>query len=125
MTLITPLGMLVTVALLAVYAAYAFWTSYTDQSWLHAVLGILSLVACVGTALLRAWSQYLVYALTVAFVVAWCYSVYLGAVVGFFSIFFSSPAAVARALAPGAALAVLSCAVSWIAFSHFRPSRPR
>jgi hypothetical protein len=133
-TLITPFGMLITVALLALYAAYAFWTSYTYHSWLwtsytyhwwlHAVLGVVSLVACIGTALLRAWSQYLVYALTACFVGAWCYSVYMGAAVGFFSFFFSSPAAVAKSLAPGFALVVLSFAASWIAFRHFRRSRP-
>ena len=124
-TLITPIGMLITVALLAVYAAYAFWTSHTDHSWLHAVLGAVAVVACIGTALLRAWSQYLVYALTGAFVGAWCYSVYVGATVGFFSFFFSSPGAVAKALAPGVALVVLSFAASWMAFKHFRRSGSR
>ena len=89
--LITPIGMLVTVALLAVYAVYSFWTAYTDQSWPYALLGLLTLVACIGTALLRAWSQYLVYALTAFFIGGWLYSVYAGAAVGFFSIFFGSP----------------------------------
>ena len=121
--LITPMGMLITVALLAVYATYAFWTAYTDQSWLYALLGVLSSVACVGTALLRPWSQYLVYALTALFIVGWCYSVYAGAVVGYFSFFFESTAAAAKALAPGMALVILSCSASWNCYGHFRASR--
>ena len=121
--LITPVGMLVTVALLAIYAAYALFVGYTGQSWLHGVLGVLSLVACVGSALLRAWSQYLVYALTALFVGSWSYSVYSAATVGYFSFFLGSPAAVARALAPGMALVILSCAVSWITYEHFRAKR--
>jgi len=119
--LITPMGMLVATALLAVYAAYAFWTAI-DQSWLYALLGLLSLIACVGTALLRSWSQYLVYVLTAFFVGGWLYSIYAGAMVGYFSYFFASPAAAAMALAPGAALVILSCAMSWISYQHFRPS---
>jgi hypothetical protein len=120
--LITPIGMLVTVALLSVYAAYSFWTAYTDQSWLHALLGLLTVVTCIGTALLRAWSQYLVYALTAFFIGGWLYSVYAGAAVGFFSIFFESPGAVAKSLAPGIALVILSCVASWISYNHFRAS---
>ena len=94
--LITPMGMLITVALLALYAAYAFWTAYVDKSWIYGFLGVLSLVACYGTAMLRAWSQYLVYLLTALFVAAWCYSVYAGAAVGFFSFFYSSQLLAAR-----------------------------
>ena len=60
--LITPIGMLITVALLALYAVYAFWTAYVDKSWIYGFLGVLSLVACYGTAMLRAgrsgWSMY-------------------------------------------------------------------
>ena len=118
--LITPIGMLITVALLAIYAAYALWTAYLDESWIYGLLGALALVACCGTAMLRAWSQYLVYLLTALFIAAWCYSVYSGAAVGYFDIFFSSQLLVLKALAPGFALVLLSCAASWIAFSYFR-----
>jgi hypothetical protein len=122
--LITPLGMLITVALLAVYAAYAFWTAYVDQSWLYGLLGVLSFAASYGTAVLRPWSQFLVYLLTTLFVAAWCYSVYQGAAVGFFSIFFSSQALVMKALAPGLALVVLSCVASCYVFNYFRRPQP-
>jgi hypothetical protein len=117
--LITPIGMLITVALLAVYAVYAFWTAYVDNSWTYGTLGVLALGACYGTAMLRAWSQYLVYLLTGLFVAAWCYSVYAGAAVGFFGIFFSSHVLVIKALAPGAALVLLSFLASWNVFRHF------
>ena len=121
--LITPIGMLITVAVLALYATYAFWTAYVDKSWIYGLLGVLSLVACYGTAMLRAWSQYLVYLLTALFIAAWCYSVYAGAAVGFFSFFFSSQLLAIKALAPGLALVVLSCIASWNTFSHFRRVR--
>lgn len=121
--LITPIGMLITVALLGLYAAYALWTAYLDESWIHGLLGGLAFVACYGTAMLRPWSRYLVYLLTTLFIAAWCYSVYSGAAVGYFSVFFSSRALVAKALAPGLMLVVLSCFASWNAFSHFRRTR--
>ena len=107
--LITPIGMLSTVAVLALYAAYAFWTVYLDKSWIYGMLGVLSLVACYGAAMLRGWSQYLVYVLTALFIAAWGYSVYAGAKVGFFSFFYSSHLLAIKALAPGLALVVLSC----------------
>jgi len=126
--LITPIGMLITVALLATYAAYALWTAYIDESWIYYLLGGLAFFACYGTAMMRPWSRYLVYLLTTLFIAAWCYSVYSGAAVGYFSIFFSSSALVAKALAPGLTLVVLSGLASWNAFSHFRrtgqPSQP-
>lgn len=112
--------MLVTVALLAVYGAYAAWASYVDRSWLHALITVVALVACVGTALLRPWSRYLVYLLTAGFVIAWSYSVYAGYVAGFFAFFFASPLEALRSLAPGLVLAALSCACSYAVFRHFR-----
>jgi len=118
--LITPIGMLITVALLALYAAYAFWTAHIDKSWIYGFLGLLSLVACYGAAMLRVWSQYLVYLLTALFIAAWCYSVYAAAVVGFFSFFFSSHVLAIKTLVPGFALVLLSGLVSWNTFSHFR-----
>jgi hypothetical protein len=122
--LITPIGMLVTVALLAVYAAYAFWTAYLDRSWIYGLLGVVSLVACVGTAMLRSWSQYLVYLLTTLFIVGWIYSVYAVAAVGYYSFFYSSAYLLAiKSLVPGLALVLLSCAATWNAFSHFRRAR--
>jgi hypothetical protein len=118
--LITPIGMLVTVALLVIYAAYAFWTAYFDKSWIYGSLGLLTLAACYGAAMLRAWSQYLVYLLTALFIAAWFYSVYSGAAVGYFGFFFESYLLAIKALAPGFALVLLSCVASWNTFNHFR-----
>ena len=117
--LITPPGMLVTVALLAIYCAYASWTAFIEKSWIYAVVALISLAACVGTAFLKSWSRYPVYVLTVGFVAAWCYSVYVGVQAGFFGFFFSSPAAAAKSLAPGLALACLSLVCSYIVLRHF------
>ena len=47
-------------------------------------------VACVGTAMLWAWSRYLVYALTVGFVAAWAYSLYLADKAGYWSLYSAS-----------------------------------
>ena len=88
--LITPPDMLVTVALLAIYCAYASWTAFIDKSWIYAVVALISLSACVGTAFLKSWSRYPVYVLTVGFVTVWCYSVYAAAQVGFFGFYFPS-----------------------------------
>ncbi len=112
--------MLVTVALLAVYGAYTAWAAYVDRSWLHALITMVALVACVGTAVLRPWSRYLVYLLTTGFVTAWSYSVYAGYAAGFYRTFFASPLHVLRSLAPGLALVALSCACSYAVFRHYR-----
>lgn len=112
--------MLVTVALLAVYGAYAAWTAYVDRSWLHALVTLVALVACVGTALLQPWSRYLVYLLTTGFLAAWSHSVYEGYVAGYFRVFFVSPLDILRSLAPGLALVVLSAACSYAVFRHYR-----
>ena len=121
--LITPLGMLFTVALMAVFAVYAFWTAHVDKSWVFLVLGIASVAACIGVALLRPWSQYLVYLLTTAFIAHWLHSVYAGAAVGYFEFMFSSRLLAAKTLVPGLVLVLMSAAANWIAYSHFR--RPR
>jgi hypothetical protein len=118
--LITPLGMLFTVALMAVFTVYALWTAHIDKSWLYLGLGIVSIAACIGVALLRTWSQYLVYFLTTAFIAGWLHSVYTGATAGYFEFFFSSRLLAAKTLVPGLILVLLSGAANWIAFSHFR-----
>jgi hypothetical protein len=73
--------------------------------------------------MLRVWSQYLVYMLTGLFIAAWCYNVYAGAAVGYFSYFLPTRAMAVKALAPGFALVVLSCVANWYTFRHFRARR--
>ena len=82
--------------------------------------GLVSIAACIGVALLRTWSQYLVYFLTTAFIAGWFHSVYTGATAGYFEFFFSSRLLAAKTLVPGLILVLLSGAANWIAFSHFR-----
>ena len=103
----TPIGMLITVALLALYGAYGVWTAIADKSWIPASAAAVAVVACVGTAMLRAWSRFLVYLLTVVFVGTWAYSIYSAAAVGYFSLF-SAPE-IARSLAPGLLLILVPC----------------
>jgi hypothetical protein len=117
--------MLFTVALMAVFAVYALWTAHVDKSWLFLTLGIVAIAACVGVALLRRWSQYLVYFLTTAFIAHWLHSVYSGAAVGYFGFMFSSRLLAAKALVPGLVLVLMSVAANWIAYSHFRRAASR
>lgn len=106
--LITPPGMLVTVALLAIYCAYSSWMASVEQSWFYLFVAATSLAACIGTAVLQPWSRYLVYILTTGFIAAWSHSVYAGAKAGFFVFFFSSPLRAMKSIAPGLALVALS-----------------
>ena len=117
-TSVTPRGILVTVALLAIYGAYGFWDAIVYRSFTSAVLGVLATVACVGTTRLLAWSRYLVYLLTAAFIAIWAQSLYAAAVAGYFSLF--SPSQIALQLAPGIALVALSCSCAYVVFRHFR-----
>ena len=79
--------MLVAVALLAVYAAYAGWSAVVNRSWPFGVVAVGALVACVGTAKLRPWSQFLVYLLVAGMIGGWCWSVYVALRVGYFELY--------------------------------------
>jgi hypothetical protein len=121
--LITPVGMLITTALLGLYGAYAAWVAFADHSVVHGIASVVSFVACVGTAMLWAWSRYLVYALTAGFVAAWAYSLYLADQAGYWSLYSANQ--IVRQLAPAAFLALLSCVCAFMVFRHFRRSRSR
>jgi hypothetical protein len=114
----TPIGMLVTVALLAMYAAYAGWRAYLEGSWAFAIVAAGALVACVGTALLRPWSQFLVYLLVAGIVGGWCWSIYASLDAGYFAMF--PPSQIAVNLGPGTFIALLSVACAYRVFRHFR-----
>jgi hypothetical protein len=115
--------MLVTIALLALYAAYDAWVAVQERAWIPAVVAALAAVACVGAAMLRAWSKYLVYVLTAVFVGTWMQSLYQAAAAGYFRLL---PARqIAISLAPGAFLALLSCACAWMVSRQFRTGSPR
>jgi hypothetical protein len=118
--LITPPGMLLTVAMMAVYCAYAFSIGWIEKSWVLGVAGFFTIIACYGVAMLRSWSRFLVYALTGGFVAKLAYSIYSGFVAGYFGFQFGSSSEVAVSLAPSLLMAVISCACSVIVFRHFR-----
>ncbi len=114
----TPIGILITVALSALYGAYSLWTAIAAGSWVYALLGAVAVVACVGIAKLRAWSRFLIYCLTVVFLGTWAYSVYSAAAVGYFSLYSASQ--IALSLAPEILLLLVSCYCTYVVFKHFR-----
>jgi hypothetical protein len=116
--LTTPIGILITVALLALYGAYGIWTAIVEVSWMPVGAAAVAVVACVGIATLRPWSRFLVYVLTLAFVGTWTYSIYSAAAVGYFSLF--SAREIGLSLAPGLLLILVSCFCAYVVFKHFR-----
>lgn len=121
--LITPPGILLTVAFLAIYCAYAFITAWIERSWILAVAGVGAAFACFGTALLRPWSRFLVYALVGSFLGKVTHSVYSAAVAGYFAFYFGSVGTSLRSLVPSLLMAVLSCVCCFIVFNYFRSVR--
>lgn len=120
MKLITPVGLLVTTALLAIYAASAAKVAMIEQSWPLAATAAVSAIASVGTAFMRSWSQYLVYLLTLGFAAKWCWSVYEGYRAGHFVFQFDgSTANVLRSLLSGFTLVVISVICSGMVYRHF------
>ena len=122
--LITPPGLLLTTALLAIYAFAAARVAYVEHSFALAAAAAVSAVACCGVALMRRWSQYLVYLLTVAFASKWCWSIYDAYRAGYFDFRFGGETWRAmRPLAPGLAMIALSGTCSWIVRRQFKPTQ--
>ena len=119
MKLITPLGLLVCTALLAIYAVAAAKVAIIERSYPLAVAAGVSAVACGGTAYMQRWSQYLVHLMTVGFTVKWGWSIYDGWRAGYFGFQFGSIPEALRSLLPGLALVVLSAVCSWLVHRHF------
>lgn len=116
-----PIRILITVALLAVFAAYGVWTGISQHSWQFGIVAALAIVACVGAARLRPWSQFLVYLLAGGFIAMWVYSIYAANKVGYFYGF--SPLKITTSLAPGVLLVLLSVFCSYAVFKQFRGAR--
>lgn len=117
--LITPPGLLLTTAMLAIYAGYAFLISAVEDSVLLFIGGSLSVVGAVGAATMKPWSRYLVYVLSVGAAVKLSSSVNAAVEAGYFSFQFDSKAQRILALAPELALVVLGflcCALVWHQF---------
>lgn len=123
MKLITPPGLLLTTALLAIFSIFAAQIALIERSFVLGAGATLAAVACAGTAYMRQWSQYLVYLMTTGFIVKWCWSVVDGWRVGYFSLMYDDPWLSVRSLIPGLALIVLSCLCSSLVYSHFRWGR--
>ena len=122
--LITPPGMLLTVALLVIYGAYAFLIGSIERSWILTAGGIVAVVATYGVAMLKPWSRYLVYVLTAGFFSKLGLSMYEGIASGFFSFQFGAPGQIARSIAPTLMMALLSGACCALVYRYFRSTRP-
>jgi hypothetical protein len=117
----TPVRILITVALLAVYGGYTLWMAASQRSWWFGGIAAVAIVACVGTVMLRSWSQFLVYILAAAFISAWGHSIYAAAAAGYFKGFSSWE--ITRNLTPGALLVLLSGFCSYAVWKQFRRAR--
>ena len=120
MKLITPVSLLIATALLAIYTAYAFQIALIEKSWLLAAAGGVAAIACVATALMKPWSQYLVYLLTFGFVAKWAWSIFDGLQSGYFGFQYGSSRAAIQSVAPGLLMVALSCMCAWLVYRHFR-----
>jgi hypothetical protein len=121
--LITPPGMLLTVALLVIYSVYAFLIGSIEKSWVLLAGCGTAIVASYGTAMLRPWSQYLVYLLAVGFTAKLGQSIYAGVVSGYFDFQFGSVSESLQAVVPSTMMVLLSCVCCLLVFRHFRGAR--
>jgi hypothetical protein len=112
----TPKGILVTVAFLALYCAFAVWFGWMHRHWLTAGIGGLAGIGCVGAATMRRWSRFLVYALSIGLAIAWAGSIYNSARVGYFS---TLPwQTIILSQMPGFLLLAVACFCSQMAYRH-------
>ena len=113
-----PIRMLFAVALLALYSCVAGWIAISEHSWPYVPVAVCAAVACVGTAMLRRWSQYLVYLLNAAFLAGWGYSIYASYRAGLFRL--TSGWQLARFITPDVVMVLLAGFCSYAVFSNFR-----
>lgn len=118
--LITPPGMLVTVALLVIYSAYAFMIGWIENSIPLLIGGVVSLAASYGVAMLRPWSRNVVYLLAAGFVGKLALSIFDGVSSGYFDFQFGSQAAAVRSLIPALLMVMLSVLCCVFVTRHFR-----
>ncbi|HEX2791143.1 MAG TPA: hypothetical protein VHN17_11990 [Steroidobacteraceae bacterium] len=117
----TPKGILVTVAFLALYCAFAIWFGWMHRLWLMVAIGVLAGIACVAAANMLRWSRFLVYALSIVLAIAWLYPIYVSARVAYFS---PLPwRTIIRSLIPGFVLLAVACFCSQMAHRHLGSSR--
>jgi hypothetical protein len=118
---VTPKGILVTVALLALYCAFALWFGWTQRRWPMLAVGLVAGFACVGAANMQRWSRFVVFAMSAGLASTWLYSIYAAARVGYFH-----PLAwitIMLQLIPGIALLLVALFCSLMAHRHLgRPA---
>jgi hypothetical protein len=76
--------MLITVAVLALYAALACWQMVAFHIWIEAAFALVAAVAAVSAALMRPWSRYPVYLLSIALTAFWIVSIRTSYARGYF-----------------------------------------
>ena len=114
----TPTPMLVTVALLVVYAVGAMMIGVAEKSWVIGGAALAAAVAAYGAATLKPWSRYFVFALALALVGKLGYSIYRAQAAGYFDGFETGEAAF-RSLVPIVTLTVLFLIACWIVHRQF------
>lgn len=118
--LITPPGMLLTVALLVIYSCYAFLIGWIEDSYPLLIGGMVAVAASYGVAMLRPWSKNLVYLLAAGFVGKLALSIYDGIRSGYFEFQFGSQAEAFRSLVPALLMVMLSVVCCVFVTRHFR-----
>jgi hypothetical protein len=118
--LITPPGLLFTIAVSTIVATYAFLIGITERSMPLLIGGVVAVAACIGTALLKPWSRFLVYLLTGGFLAKLTSSIHDGLSSGFFDFQFDSAKEALRSLGPTSVMALLSVSCCFLMQQHFR-----
>jgi len=121
--LITPPGLLLTTALLAIYSVYAFMIGSIEDSTPLLVGCALSVAATYGVAMMRPWSRFLVYLLSAGFIAKLVLSIRDGLRSGYFELHFESGADALHSQAPAMLMVVLSVACCVLVRRHFRLAR--
>ena len=120
--LITPPGMLFTTALLVIYGTYAILIGSIEDSLPLLIGGGVAAAATYGAAMVRPWSQYLVYLMTAGFFGKLSLSIYQAQRAGFFEFQFGSNLGVAQSLAPSLVMALLGVVCCVIVYRQFNRS---
>jgi len=115
--------MLLSVALLAIYAVYGYLLGTIERSWPLLAGAVFSAVAAVGVALLKPWARYLVYLLTAGFIVKLAVSIYDGFRSGYYNFQFSNAEEIVSSLLPSLILVILALISCWLVSRHFTMQR--
>jgi hypothetical protein len=113
----TPVPILITIAALALYVALGSWRAFQWHDWLGAAFALVGAAAAISAALLRPWSRFLVYLVTLALMGSWFYSIHVSHALGYFRIY--SRTQVLASLLPEGALVLLSGYCSYAVYRQF------